>query len=60
MKFNINNQSPADMLKDINNKKIDFGFMAYHEEISRYPEIESVLVRKGICSYSSEKSLSCK
>ncbi|KJZ96112.1 Hydrogen peroxide-inducible activator [Clostridium sp. IBUN22A] len=46
VKFNINNQSPADMLKDINNKKIDFGFMAYHEEISRYPEIESVLVRK--------------
>lgn len=46
LKFNINNQSPADMLKDINNKKIDFGFMAYHEEISRYPEIESVLVRK--------------
>ena len=31
---------------NINNKKIDFGFMAYHEEISRYTEIESVLVRK--------------
>ena len=31
---------------NINNKKIDFGFIAYHEEISRYTEIESVLVRK--------------
>ncbi len=46
VKFNINNQSSSDIVKDIKNKKIDFGFMEETEEISRYEEIESVLVKK--------------
>ncbi|SCH07432.1 MULTISPECIES: LysR family transcriptional regulator [unclassified Romboutsia] len=46
IKFNINNQSTEDILKDLKSGKIDFGFFERMCDAHQYPEIESILVRK--------------
>ena len=46
IKFNINNETTEDILKDLKNKKVDFGFFANIEDIDDYPEIESILVKR--------------
>lgn len=46
IRFNINNQPNEEILKDLKSEKIDFGFFDNTEHIKKYPEIESVLVKK--------------
>lgn len=46
VKFNINNQSTEEILKDLKYGKMDFGFFDCVEELNAYPEIETVLVKK--------------
>ena len=45
-KFNFNNQTTEEILKDLKYGKIDFGFFDSIESISNYPEIEVALVKK--------------
>lgn len=46
IKFNINNESTEEILKNIKNEKTDFAFFDNIENIDEYPEIESVLVKR--------------
>lgn len=46
VKFNINNQSTEEILRDLKYGKIDFGFYDHIKECEDYPEIESILVKK--------------
>lgn len=45
-KFNFNNQTTVEILKDLKYGKIDFGFFDNIDSISNYPEIEVALVKK--------------
>ena len=45
-KFNFNNQSTDEILKDLKYGKIDFGFFDNIDQINSYPEIEIALVKK--------------
>lgn len=46
VKFNINNQSTEEILKNLKYGRVDFGFFDTLKEIEAYPEIESILVKK--------------
>lgn len=46
IKFNFNNQTTVEILKDLKYGKIDFGFFDNIDSISNYPEIEVILVKK--------------
>ncbi len=46
VKFNVDNQSTEEILKGLKNGKIDFGFISDIKDLEKYPEIESVLVKK--------------
>ena len=46
VKFNINNQATQEILRDLKNGKIDFGFYSNIEDANKYTEIESILVKK--------------
>ena len=45
-RFNINNQSTEEILKDLKYGRVDFGFFDNIEDIEDYPKIEYVLVKK--------------
>ncbi len=45
VKFNINNQSTEEILKDLKYGRVDFGFFDNIKETENYPEIESILVK---------------
>lgn len=45
-KFNLNNQSREEILKDLKYSRINFGFFDSLKEMEAYPEIEAVLVQK--------------
>lgn len=45
VKFNINNQSTEEILKDLKYGRVDFGFFDNMKDIENYPEIESILVK---------------
>ena len=45
VKFNINNQTTEETLKDLKYGRVDFGFFDNIKEIENYPEIESILVK---------------
>lgn len=45
-KFNINNQRTEEILKDLKHGRIDFGFFDSIKHINKYPEIESILIKK--------------
>ncbi len=46
VKFNINNQSTEEILKDLQHSRVDFGFFDNIEEIEKYPEVDFKLVKK--------------
>lgn len=46
VKFSINNQSTEEILKDLKQGKVNFGFLDNIKEVENYPEIESILVKK--------------
>ena len=46
VKFNINNQSTEEILKDLQHGRVDFGFFDNIEEIEKYQEVEFKLVKK--------------
>lgn len=46
VRFNINNQSTEEILKDLKYGRVDFGFFDNIEDIEDYPKIEYVLVKK--------------
>ncbi|MGL5378733.1 LysR family transcriptional regulator [Clostridium sp.] len=46
VKFNINNQSTEEILRDLSHGRIDFGFYDNIKEGENYPQIESILVKK--------------
>lgn len=46
VKFNINNQSTEEILKDLRDGRIDFGFFDDIKEIMNYPQLEWRLIRK--------------
>lgn len=45
VKFNIDNQSTKEILKELRDGNIDFGFFSEIEDLDKYPEIESALVK---------------
>lgn len=45
VKFNIDNQSTEEILKGLKCGNIDFGFFSEIENLDKYPEIESALVK---------------
>lgn len=45
VKFNIDNQSTKEILKELRGRNIDFGFFSEIEDLDKYPEIESALVK---------------
>ncbi len=45
VKFNIDNQSTKEILKELRGGNIDFGFFSEIEDLDKYPEIESALVK---------------
>ena len=45
VKFNIDNQSTKEILKELRSGNIDFGFFSEIEDLDKYPEIESALVK---------------
>lgn len=45
-RFNFNNQSTEEILKDLKYQRIDLGFFDSIENIDKYSEIETILVKK--------------